>query len=781
MRRLFITLAGLVFLVGFLGWILQVSNVEPDLIFDGGGRVESVLDEAPGARRKPVEPVAAEAKEDFAPSAIIEPPSLDLDAEPVFFCAQVLSDGGRPQDNIGAQLFLKNDLSEEPLGNHVISDSDGRLMLSLHRRDLERGSAKFSPFWRIDGIFKDVLWVKVDPASSPDAPQAIVLPLFGWVSFEFRGPGGRLEGESIDLHISLNADPPSSLAIRGKYYRTPRSDFIYLRGISKTGRLTLGPVAVGLRIRGEAIAGRGEANTGSKGRLADKGLSFDGPSFGGQTLERVLEWTRFAPRFVARILDVSQRPWANGEFKFQFERRIGKRVIRELGQTRSDAEGSLYILRTTESVFRDGQRDFLRIEELLPRRAQEPPRQANVELTERLKTEDHELGDIELKAPGSLVAGRVVDATGKALEGVNFKVEIQKGSTTQTIGRRDKVWLFPSSAAGEFRIFGAMDNDRDSQFFVSAHKGGYARSSRKKFRPGEEGIEIVLLEGASIEFKLVDEGEIKASQFRYRVTQSRHPRQRIHVTRQFDGTHRTESLASGPYELEFFANQGQVSVLKLEDIAVQAGKNHDLGILHPGRGLKKYDLEFADEQAQALKGVFITWNKDQDHGAKAYVYASESKVSLLDSRAALTLNLWLGGFASQAVSVSPGANMITLHPGPEVRIASVVDWPQLNKVESLRYFFIPKADGLDAVGCPAGKDGSASLRFSSLGLHDLGIQYIMKDGALMSMKNFEGEGEPITIDVKADKNPVFDFVLPKGFIEFLNDRRKELGISGPGD
>ncbi len=287
----------------------------------------------------------------------------------------------------------------------------------------------------------------------------------------------------------------------------------------------------------------------------------------------------------------------------------------------------------------------------------------------------NDLGDIRLGAPPVLVAGRVVDASGKPIQGATIQV-FQKQYFGENKERSAWEWVraypTPSDAKGNFLVLGEA---KAPELKVTASKQGWFQEKDVLASPGTEGLLLVLRKGGAVKATFLTDPGVPLKDLGMKlISHGREEERTIRFPQKKKTSAVWTGLPPGTYDLKVsFPYTGQ-PLVEIEGILVEGGKEAGdprlKGIDLRGK-IRVLNLEIVDEKGRGITNVWLKWGKDFHQGT----WYRKGSPLLLGSEEGRTLWITASGYKPKKIQTGEGDVKVVLERGYKIRLVYTGEAP----------------------------------------------------------------------------------------------------------
>lgn len=384
----------------------------------------------------------------------------------------------------------------------------------------------------------DALSLPVDLARPPAEPIVLAMPATGSVRVAVGDAGHPIGDEmKVSLHYVLERGSP---IVRWTIREAPVVD----------GVATFEKVGLGLRFRAVAQFAAGSFGAESE---------FAGPAAAGQVVQHAIDRSH-AHLFKGRLLGTDGEPLRDRTAQVTHVRIDNGGMVSMGTAFRTDADGRFRLWWSDETPAAQRRIGFVLTDDM----QRESRAERDVDSPEIAKTRD--LGDVRLVAEPLIVAGVVVDSTGKpAIALVECEGRDDDTHPWTRIGELSKNVRPPST-------FAMLGKTSFRQLRLRARSGGI-RGEPVECAAGATGVKLVLPATGAVAgaVRLGDAIEWRTVRLRLAVTDASGRVNRTEKLPQKDGTFEFEGLGAGKAILQVLDACSQ-PIVAIEDIAVTGGE-----------------------------------------------------------------------------------------------------------------------------------------------------------------------------------------------------------------
>jgi hypothetical protein len=393
------------------------------------------------------------------------------------------------------------------------------------------------------GTFDVPIEVPFRVADWPEETLVLVVPESGVVVVEVVDEEGRLceklTGEVV-LVIEREQLPGAML------YNRPR-ETAELEG----GRARFERVGLGLEL-GASFDGRPE--------LAPVRATFRGPAGAGE--EVVVRLVVGAPEAVLlfRALDASGKPLAGTEVEIATKRSTesGSSITTGGESLATDAEGRVHM--PLLETWHEGTRLELEV-------THESGLAASVDVSRGFPPGETDLGDVVLRAPEVLVAGRILDIEGKPISGAHVKVETHSDDADADAL---EWWTFLWDVSKEDGSFSFPDGTTASELRLVVSSPDFVEPEPVPVTRGQRDVVIVLERGGAVAGSIVPPEGLSPSAFQIQRGASASSNRAVGV--EADGSFVARGLAPGSVDVSVWLVPGNVRLTEIPGVEVVDGE-----------------------------------------------------------------------------------------------------------------------------------------------------------------------------------------------------------------
>ncbi|HVS08291.1 MAG TPA: carboxypeptidase-like regulatory domain-containing protein [Planctomycetota bacterium] len=399
-------------------------------------------------------------------------------------------------------------------------------------------------YLHIDGLFEPPVGVEFDLEPFPQQAIELVLPPHGSVAIEVVNDAG--EPAQVTHPVRLSAAHPQHPGARLNARPTDPSAEIV------AGKALFPRVGLGVTL---------EAELDDRPAHEPARLRFDGPMVAGEarTVQLVLNPAALV-RF--RVLAPSGAPLANRDVQVMLIRAVAGGSTGSGNAASTDAGGFVSLPLTGR--WGENARHSLEVRLASP----DGDLEGSLEITRPLTQGVNDLGDVLLREPPVLLAGRVFDARGDPIEGA--AVHVARIETSRT--GRDVSMGSAMSSTGPDGRFLIQGESLSGSLEVHAESAAYVPSAPLRVAPGTRGLEIVLERGGGLQGSLRVPAGVPPRAFHVEVLVpgGKTPRQ---VSPDTTGRFELLGLTPGLVDVAVVLGIGNERLILIEGVEVRGGES----------------------------------------------------------------------------------------------------------------------------------------------------------------------------------------------------------------
>jgi hypothetical protein len=306
-------------------------------------------------------------------------------------------------------------------------------------------------------------------ADWPEAPLVLVVPDRGSVVIELVDEQGRLRTDlERDVELVIEREQHGGAML----YNRPRE-----RVTPEGGRARFPLVGLGLRLR---------ASCDGRPRFAPVEATFAGPLRAGEELVQRLVVGAPETTLLFRVLDPRNQPLAQSQVEVEITMHTGRSSISTGGERLpTDAEGRVRM--PLLDRWYAGSTLVLGL-------THETGLAAEVDLSREFPPGEADLGDVAMKVPPVLVAGRLVDVDGKPVSYAQVKVETHAGNDPSAT----QWWPILWANSGEDGSFSFAEGTTASDLRLAVSSQDFIDPEPLPFARGARDLMIVLERGGAL-------------------------------------------------------------------------------------------------------------------------------------------------------------------------------------------------------------------------------------------------------------------------------------------
>lgn len=522
------------------------------------------------------------------------------------------------------------------------TDEDGRVRFAHIGLDLEPAD---SALWSVAlvGLVDASAEVRIELNDLPHEALVLRTGASGVVEVAVNGLDGRaLESGVAELQVDDGrGDAPRSFWRRPEHARVPLA-----QGLARFERVRLGE---SLWVVVEPFGAPAPARQRIQGPRAPD--------------ERVRVEVRLGdeqPLLVLRLLDELGAPLAELSVAWRIQVESDFSLTSKSGQLRTDRDGVLVLALGEPWV--EGVRRTLHL--ALDDSAPAPPA-AKLDLSRDYTPGRHELGDLTLRLPPVVAAGRVLAASGAAVGGALVHV-------TELNSEGEREWTaldteVECDAGGAFVVRG----DAASERIRVRARTPTAHSAEQDVARGAANLQLTLVEGGSLAGRLLLDATSAADALTIVLTRQEQHANSSHVELERNGVFKSENLAPGMWRLEVRAAGTHQAFATLDELLVPSGapcSDPRLESIDLRGQLTTIRLELVPPRPnERVLGVVVVTPKSPT-GEPFERMLQDRRVDLAVAAGSVDLRVETTGFRTVHRTDVRGDQRIELERGPPVRL-----------------------------------------------------------------------------------------------------------------
>ncbi len=563
-----------------------------------------------------------------------------------------------------------------------------------------------------------------------------------------------------------------NISLRHAHKRHERPDLETMRqvivGSTSNGMLKMGPVGLNLTVNATCSPSR-------ESDVASRSFEFDGPTANAEVLSKTLAWAKKASVITGHIVDENGDAITNQAYQYRIVATRSNSGRSSHGSNLdTDSQGKFrLVLSESDAEPVPGQTVIFELTERNRNVGLDLRPQIRVDLTERLKTGELDLGAIRATLAPVLVAGRVVSSSGDPIEGAQFSLSrliAVPNAPDHFPGHYNNALLGHlnnrSKEDGTFQIRGYLFDSTTKGLFAAASKTGFLKAQEVACELGQSNLVLVLAQAASFVAQVVADENVKLSTLAYSLRPADEqgygwsglPR---------GGKIQERELKPGAYNFQIVTQQGH-PLTELVKLQFVAGTTTDLGKVPIKVDFKRYTFEFSNEKGDPLRKVMILSDQEQSGRVPLRTRAHNSvhNLDVMDEK--LQLLFSCPGYLSQSQKVVPGKTTVIFSLAPKVTVQLIGNLPKLGKNESLS-FHCQALGKRPVFQGPVVLDDSFRAEFSVAGL---GPQNLTLHVLHKSEKGAFGTGvtlprKSLTFDVTSASSQTIKLLVPDDFASLV--------------
>lgn len=444
---------------------------------------------------------------------------------------------------VGAEVALRSRMQSWSHDRRLLrSDSDGRVRFAHVGLEFEPDE---TGLWSVAlvGLVDSTAEVRLEPNDLPREPVVLRAGAAGAVEVAVTG----LDGQPLPAgFVVLEVDESGTDAPRSFWKLAENSRVSIVNGLARFEHVRLG----------ESLWVVVEP----QGAPAPARKRIDGPRASAELVRVEVRLGEDQPLLALRLLDEAGAPLVERSVMWRIEVRSEHGLTSENGQVRSDGEGRL--LFALADFWNDATRRSLVL--ALDDGALASPT-AVMDVSREFAPGRHELGDLTLRLPPIVAAGRVVDAQGAPASGAQVHVT-ELASESEGVSATLDVEV-DCDEQGAFSVRGET---RSTRVKVRA-QSRTAQSEERQFERGAADLLLTLVEGGSIAGQLLLDPEAASEALSVRLRPSSPAAKARSAELERNGALSAKNLVPGLWTLEVKVAGTRDALATVEGLLVPSG------------------------------------------------------------------------------------------------------------------------------------------------------------------------------------------------------------------
>lgn len=342
-----------------------------------------------------------------------------------------------------------------------------------------------------------------------------------------------------------------------------------------------------------------------------------------------------------------------------------------------------------------------------------------------------ELGDVVMRPPPVVVAGRVLDDAGEPIYWAGVWAARFR-DPDEPPGLPPYTWV-PNSPTmtdrdGRFVLTGEMP---PGEYRLNAAKTGFLRTDWIPFPLGADGLEVRLAREGGLEGRIILAGGIDPARLAVEVVPSGADLPIFALTRNSEyglrpwtsGAFRKEGLAAGSYDVRICIAGYPVSIAEITGVLVEEGgvsKDSRLDPIDLTRIVRGIDVDVVDPAGDAVpKGYVTFWPGVSGDSPPDRRVFRDGRISILALRREVDMLVVAPGASHQHLAAVRGGDTVVLEGGIPVRVRLKTDAELPGPPFELVALLVPRhVEHEDRDGVIRAADGEYRGRWSTWSLGD---------------------------------------------------------------